>query len=122
MSDWPATGVIHDIGYQRYTGPRLGRGYAVRSLYAHGLRTAFGLGRSAKAKIFPWSVVGIVMLRRRHPHRGPGPDRAQMLIGYSEFPAHHQLLIVLFCAVVGARAGLPRPARAACCRCTSPGR
>ena len=23
------SGVIHDIGYQRYTGPRLGRGYAV---------------------------------------------------------------------------------------------
>jgi ABC-2 type transport system permease protein len=54
-----ADGVIHDIGYQRYTGPRLGRGYAVRSLYAHSLRTAFGLGRSAKAKIFPWMVVGL---------------------------------------------------------------
>jgi ABC-2 type transport system permease protein len=48
------SGVIHDIGYQRYTGPRLGRGYAIRSLYLHSLRTAFGLGRSAKAKIFPW--------------------------------------------------------------------
>ena len=54
------TGVIHDIGYQRYTGPRLGRGYAVRSLYVHGLRSAFGLGRSAKAKIFPWLVIGIL--------------------------------------------------------------
>ena len=52
-------GVIHDIGYQRYTGPRLGRGYAARSLYVHSLRTAFGLGRSAKAKVFPWMVVGL---------------------------------------------------------------
>jgi ABC-2 type transport system permease protein len=52
--------VIHDIGYQRYDGPRLGRGYAARSLFVHGLRTAFGLGRSAKAKIFPWIVVGLV--------------------------------------------------------------
>ena len=34
------TGVIHDIGYQRYTGPRLGRAYGVRSLYTHSLRTA----------------------------------------------------------------------------------
>lgn len=55
-----ADGVIHDIGYQRYTGRRLGRGYAVRSLYIHGLRTAFGLGRTAKAKIFPFFVVGVV--------------------------------------------------------------
>jgi ABC-2 type transport system permease protein len=52
--------VIHDIGYQRYDGPRLGRGYAARSLYSHGFRAAFGLGRSAKAKIFPWIVIGIV--------------------------------------------------------------
>lgn len=47
------TGVIHDIGYQRYTGPRLGRRHVFGALYLHGLRTAFGLGRSAKAKIFP---------------------------------------------------------------------
>lgn len=53
-------GVIHDIGYQRYQGPRLGRGYAARSLYTHSLRTAYGLGRSAKAKVFPWLAVGIV--------------------------------------------------------------
>jgi ABC-2 type transport system permease protein len=56
--DNPA-GVIHDIGYQRYTGPRLGRGYATRSLYVHSLRSAFGLGRSGKAKVFPFIVVGL---------------------------------------------------------------
>jgi ABC-2 type transport system permease protein len=53
------TGVIHDIGYQRYTGPRLGRWYAVRSLYVHSVRTAFGIGRTGKGKVFPWFVVGI---------------------------------------------------------------
>ena len=56
--DNPA-GVIHDIGYQRYTGPRLGRGYITRSLYVHSLRSAFGLGRSGKAKVFPFIVVGL---------------------------------------------------------------
>ncbi|MFI1990189.1 ABC transporter permease [Actinoplanes sp. NPDC020271] len=56
------TGVIHDIGYQRYTGPRLGRSAGVGALYVHGLRAAFGLGRSAKAKIFPWLVAGIALL------------------------------------------------------------
>jgi len=54
--------VIHDIGYQRYTGPRLGRGAVFGALYLHGLRAAYGLGRSAKAKIFPWLVFGIVAL------------------------------------------------------------
>jgi ABC-2 type transport system permease protein len=53
-------GVIHDIGYRRYEGPRLGRGYVLRSLYGHGMRAAFGIGRGAKAKVFPWLVMGIV--------------------------------------------------------------
>jgi ABC-2 type transport system permease protein len=56
------TGVIHDIGYHRYEGPRLGRGYGARSLYTHSLRTAFGLGRGLKAKLFPWAVVGVVTM------------------------------------------------------------
>jgi ABC-2 type transport system permease protein len=56
------TGVIHDIGYQRYTGPRAGTGYLARSLYTHSLRTAFGLGRGVKAKLFPWAAVSLVTL------------------------------------------------------------
>src|SRR5690606_17071557 len=55
-------GGIHDIGYQRYGGPRLGRGYAWRSLYQHSLRTAFGLGRGAKAKLVPWTPAAIILL------------------------------------------------------------
>lgn len=47
------SGVIHDIGYQRYTGLRLGRAGVVAALYWHSLRTAYGLGRTAKAKVFP---------------------------------------------------------------------
>jgi ABC-2 type transport system permease protein len=52
-------GVIHDIGYQRYTGPRLGRGRVVLALFGHSLRTAYGLGRTAKAKVFPGILVGL---------------------------------------------------------------
>ncbi|MFB9908575.1 hypothetical protein [Allokutzneria oryzae] len=51
-------GVIHDIGYQRYQGPRLGKRYAMWSLYVHSLRTAFGLGRGFRAKLLPWSLGG----------------------------------------------------------------
>jgi ABC-2 type transport system permease protein len=55
----PRSGVIHDIGYQRYTGPRLGRRHITGALYVHSLRAAFGLGRSAPAKIFPGIVVAL---------------------------------------------------------------
>ena len=54
------TGVIHDIGYRRYTGRRLGRVQIVRALYWHSLRSAFGIGRGAKAKIVP--VIAFVVM------------------------------------------------------------
>ncbi|MEV8031258.1 ABC transporter permease subunit [Streptomyces sp. NPDC086182] len=44
---------IHNIGYRNYEGPRLGRGYARRSLYSQSLRGAYGLGRSVKSKVLP---------------------------------------------------------------------
>ena len=47
------TGVIHDLGYRHYEGPRLGRAAIIRALYWHSLRSAFGVGRGAKAKIVP---------------------------------------------------------------------
>ncbi len=58
----PSTGVIHDIGYQRYEGPRLGRVYAMRSLYVHSVRSAYGLGRSAWAKLLPFALLGFASL------------------------------------------------------------
>jgi ABC-2 type transport system permease protein len=47
------TGVIHDIGYRHYEGPRLGRPAIIRALAWYSLRSAFGIGRGAKAKIIP---------------------------------------------------------------------
>jgi ABC-2 type transport system permease protein len=46
-------GVIHNIGYRRYDAARLGRAQIVRALIWHSFRAAFGIGRGAKAKIFP---------------------------------------------------------------------
>jgi ABC-2 type transport system permease protein len=94
MSD---TGVIHDIGYQRYTGPRLGQGYRVGSLYAASLRTAFGIGRGAKAKIFPWFSVGVVaivatVLVAVRSQTGEAP------LSYVRFPDALNPLVILFCA------------------------
>jgi ABC-2 type transport system permease protein len=55
-----AAGVIHDLGYRRYDGPRLGRSQIVRALAWHSFRAAFGFGRGAKAKIVP--LVALVAL------------------------------------------------------------
>ena len=54
--------VIHDIGYQRYDGPRLGRPAVLWALYIHGLRACFGFGRTFKFKIFPWGIAAICLL------------------------------------------------------------
>src|ERR1700691_2470219 len=54
------TGVIHDIGYRHYEGPRLGRAGIIRALGWHSLRSAFGIGRGAKAKIIP--VIAFVLI------------------------------------------------------------
>lgn len=57
-----ATDVIHNIGYRSYDGPRLGRGYARRSLYLQSLRGAYGLGRSAKSKVLPMILFAVMCL------------------------------------------------------------
>ncbi|MFC6019500.1 ABC transporter permease subunit [Plantactinospora solaniradicis] len=93
------TGVIHDIGYQRYSGPRLGRRHIVGALFLHGLRAAFGLGRTAKAKIFPWLVVGVVgvvavVLTAVRAQTG------EVVLRYAEFPEVLTILIIFFCAIV----------------------
>lgn len=93
-----STGVIHDIGYQRYSGPRLGRGPVFGALYLHGLRTVFGFGRSAKAKIFPWLVVGIVTVVAA----GITAIRSQLgqvVLTYAQFADVMSWLVIFFVAV-----------------------
>jgi ABC-2 type transport system permease protein len=60
--DVAPAGVIHDIGYRGYAGDRLGRGGIRYALFTHGLRGAFGLGRSGKSKIIPFGLVGVMLL------------------------------------------------------------
>src|SRR6266480_7353196 len=55
-------GVIHDLGYQHYDGPRLGRPAIIRALFWHSLRSAFGIGRGVKAKIVPILTFAIMCL------------------------------------------------------------
>lgn len=57
MSD--RSGVIHDIGYRSYDGPREGTRALALTLYVTGLRHAFGLGRSGRSKVLPFLLLGI---------------------------------------------------------------
>ena len=51
------SGAIYDLGYQGYEGPRLGRLYALWSLYLLSVRNAFGIGRGALPKVLAFGLV-----------------------------------------------------------------
>jgi ABC-2 type transport system permease protein len=91
--------VIHDLGYRRYDGPRLGRAQIVRALAWHSFRAAFGLGRGAKAKIVPLialvalclpAVVNAFAMSRGNPR----------VVDYDTYsPALRDLVMTVFVAV-----------------------
>ena len=95
----PDDSVIHDIGYQRYTGPRLGREYAFGSLFLHGLRTAYGLGRPAKAKIFPWAVA-LIVTTVAVVFTAVRAQTGQPVMTYTAYTESMGLLAILFVAIV----------------------
>jgi len=93
------TGVIHDLGYRGYDGPREGTGALVRSLYTTGLRHAFGLGRSGRSKVLPFLLlaintlpamvaVGVVAI--------VGLD--ELPLSYGRYPSQLQTVVSLFAA------------------------
>ncbi len=93
------SGVIHDIGFRHYDGPRLGRGWAFRSLLWETVRGAYGLGRPAKARVMPWLllaffmapalVIVIIAIVTR--------DDA-MAVSYTQYPTTVSFLVTLFAA------------------------
>jgi ABC-2 type transport system permease protein len=56
-SDVGPRGTIYDLSYQRYEGERLGRRFAVWSLYLLSVRSAFGLGRGTLPKVLAFGLV-----------------------------------------------------------------
>ena len=61
MSDQTG-GVIHDIGYRHYDGPRLGRAAITRALMLSSLRHAYGLGRSGRSKVMPILLLAVMVV------------------------------------------------------------
>jgi ABC-2 type transport system permease protein len=54
--------VIYDRGYRTYDGPRLGPRGARRAVFKDGVRRVLGLGRKARQKIFPWTLIAIALI------------------------------------------------------------
>jgi ABC-2 type transport system permease protein len=54
--------VIYDRGYRTYDGPRTGAKGARRAVYKDGIRRVLGLGRKARQKIFPWTLISIALI------------------------------------------------------------
>ena len=92
-------GIIYDIGYQRYEGARLGRGYAFRSLFAHSMRQAWGLGRGGRALIVPFGIFAVILFPAALQVILESVSGGQaQLLGYADYFNYVQGMVVLFCA------------------------
>jgi ABC-2 type transport system permease protein len=98
-SGGPRAGVIHDLGYRPYDGPRASQGAIAWALFVSGFRNAFGLGRSGKSKVLPFLllalnllpaviVVGVMVL--------VGVDR--LPVTYAQYASQTQILLSIFVA------------------------
>ncbi|HEX6049508.1 MAG TPA: ABC transporter permease subunit [Gemmatimonadaceae bacterium] len=105
-----STGTVFDIGYQRYTDRREGRGRSRRAVFKDGVRTALGLGRGARAKILPWffiavmSVIGLVfaiVAGAADRLGGPGTAERANLPSHSDYYGIASIIVFVFAAVVG---------------------
>jgi ABC-2 type transport system permease protein len=94
-----AAGVIHDLGYRRYDGPRLGRRQITVALAWHSFRAAFGFGRGAKAKVVP--VIALLALCLPAVINAFGMAQGNpRLVGYDTYqPVLRNLVMTVFVAV-----------------------
>ncbi|MFI7127684.1 ABC transporter permease [Nonomuraea sp. NPDC050153] len=88
---------IYDIGYRHYDGPRLGRAHATRALTVHSLRGIFGLGRTARSKIMPFSLF-VIMLLPAVVSVATMALAKQRILPYSGFAVIMQAVVAVFLA------------------------
>jgi ABC-2 type transport system permease protein len=102
-SDETPAGVIHDLGYRPYTGPRLGEGPVAWAFFLTGLRNAYGLGRSGRSKVLPMILLGMMLLPALIltgvlVQAREVLELDEHLVAYSTYPMTTQLLISVFVA------------------------
>jgi ABC-2 type transport system permease protein len=96
-------GVIHDLGYRPYTGPRLGESPVAWSFFVTGLRNTYGLGRSGRSKVLPMGLLALMLLPALIlvgvlVQARDVLDLDSQIVSYSTYPMTTQLLISVFVA------------------------
>ena len=96
-------GVIHDLGYRPYTGPRLTEGPVAWSFFLTGLRNTYGLGRSGRSKVLPMGLLGVMLLPALIlvgvlVQARDLLDLDSQIVSYSTYPLTTQVLISVFVA------------------------
>lgn len=104
MSEPAGSSSIYDLGYRHYEGGRTGRRGTLLTLYVHGVRSAFGLGRRTSSKIFPFTLavfafvpaivqlgIGAALSGLEHPVE---------LFRHEDYFGYVRVILVLFCAAV----------------------
>jgi len=103
------SGTVFDIGYQRYTDAREGRGRSRRAIFKDGVRIALGLGRGPRAKVLPWffiavlSIIALVMamvIGAAERLGGPGSAAQLNLPDHNDYYAIVSMIVFVFSAVV----------------------
>ncbi|TWE09193.1 ABC transporter permease [Rudaeicoccus suwonensis] len=108
MSSPTPQGVIHDLGYRPFTGRRQSTAAVAASLYVTSLRHAFGIGRSAKSKVVPFLIAGLMLIpalvlagllvQLNKMSLSDQGDLIAPLANYFGYPYWTQLLITIFTA------------------------
>ena len=95
-------GTIYDLGYQQYDGPRLGRTYALWSLYALSVRNSFGFGRGALPKVLAISLVVLAFVPAliQLILAAVAPAAEFEFVRPHEYYGFIQVIIVLFVAAI----------------------
>ena len=100
----PTASSIYDLGYRHYDGNRTGRGGTLLTLYAHALRTAFGLGRRWTSKVFPvlLSILAFVpaLIQLGVGAITSGADVDVEIFKHEDYFQYVQIVLILFCAAV----------------------
>ena len=96
-------GVIHDLGYRPYGGPRLGEGPVAWAFFMTGLRNTYGLGRSGRSKVLPMILLAMMLLPALIlvgvlVQAKDLLDLDEQIVAYSTYPITTQLLISVFVA------------------------
>jgi ABC-2 type transport system permease protein len=103
------TGTVFDIGYQRYTEVREGRGRSRQAIFKDGVRIALGFGRGGRAKILPWffiavlSVLGLgfaLVAGAANRLGGPGTAEKVHLPSHSDYYGIASIILFVFGAVM----------------------